>query len=282
MAEVDDPLPPILVDRSTMRVIDGMHRLLAAVAKGQTVIGVEFFDGTEEDAFLRAVEANVTHGLPLSVEDRRAAAVRILTSHPHKSDRAIADVSGLSARTVGNVRRGLGGAITEPVARVGKDGKIHPLNKAEGRIRAARLMEEYPDASLREIARRAGVSPATVSDVRRRLASGQPAVVERKTRTDDAVRGPGSIVAQRQRTEQRDSDPSQHDPVILLEKLLRDPALRNKEEGRQLLRLLHRNAVEKHGLPQLATAVPEHCAEVVHGLAQHYADMWSGFAKLLR
>ena len=65
LAETESPLPPILVNRATMQVVDGTHRLLAAALRGQSVIDVEFFDGTAEDAFLRAVEVNVTHGLPL-------------------------------------------------------------------------------------------------------------------------------------------------------------------------------------------------------------------------
>jgi hypothetical protein len=35
LAEMDTPLPPILVDRRTMRVIDGMHRLMAASLLGR-------------------------------------------------------------------------------------------------------------------------------------------------------------------------------------------------------------------------------------------------------
>lgn len=105
LAELDGPLPPILVERHTMRVIDGTHRLLAAVSKGQPAIEVEFFDGSSADAFLKAVEANVTHGLPLSLADRRAAAERIVTSHPHLSDRAIARTAGLGAKAVAAIRR---------------------------------------------------------------------------------------------------------------------------------------------------------------------------------
>src|SRR5580704_2926438 len=104
LAEVEGPLPPILVDRRTMRVIDGMHRLLAAALKGQETVSVVFFDGSPADAFLQAVRANVTHGLPLSQADRRAAAERIIASHPHLSDRALAESVGLAARTVAAIR----------------------------------------------------------------------------------------------------------------------------------------------------------------------------------
>ena len=62
-----------LVDRRTMKVVDGMHRLMAAALRGLETIDV-IFDGNKADLFLRAVEENVMHGLPLSQTDRRSAA----------------------------------------------------------------------------------------------------------------------------------------------------------------------------------------------------------------
>src|SRR5687768_2708992 len=59
LANSDASLPPIVVHRRTMRVIDGMHRLRAARLRGQHEIDVRFFDGSEEDAFVIAVAANV-------------------------------------------------------------------------------------------------------------------------------------------------------------------------------------------------------------------------------
>ncbi|MEV4258891.1 ParB N-terminal domain-containing protein, partial [Spirillospora sp. NPDC049652] len=102
---VETPLPPILVHRPTMRVIDGMHRLRAAMLRGDTHIEAVYFDGTAAEAFARAVELNITHGLPLTIADRRAAAARILAAEPESSDRAVAARTGLSARTVAAVRR---------------------------------------------------------------------------------------------------------------------------------------------------------------------------------
>ncbi|SEC54103.1 Homeodomain-like domain-containing protein [Amycolatopsis tolypomycina] len=275
LTAIEGPLPPILVDRRTLRVIDGTHRLLAAAAAGLTTIEAEYFDGPAEEAFLQAVQANVTHGLPLSQEDRRRAAARIVTSHPHMSDRAIADISGLSAKTVAIVRRTLGPSTAQPTARIGRDGKIHPLDKAAGRHRAARLIAENPGASLREIGRLAGVSPATVSDVRKRLASGipvagdpVPAAAPAPCRTPEPEPVP-------------ETEPAPPDLGKLVGNLLRDPSLRTKEDGRQLLRLLHRNAREQSDLSKLATCVPPHCVEVVHGLARHYAEMWLAFAQQL-
>jgi ParB-like chromosome segregation protein Spo0J len=287
LTATEGPLPPILVDRRTLRVIDGTHRLLAAAALGAATIEAEFFDGTEEEAFLRAVKANVTHGLPLSQEDRRRAAARIVTSHPHLSDRAIADVSGLSAKTVAIVRRGLDTATAQPATRLGRDGKVHPLDKAAGRHRAARLIAEHPGASLREIARQAGVSPATVSDVRKRLASGIAPAGEPAPVTAAPAPAPPPAPAPAPSAPAPEPKPAavaeavRSDLGELVEKLLRDPSLRTKEDGRQLLRLLHRNAVEKRDLSHLADAVPSHCVEVVQGLALRYAEMWLEFAQRL-
>src|SRR6185437_14101732 len=144
LAETESKLPPILVDRRTMRVIDGMHRLLAASLRGCDKIEVEFFDGPPTEAFLRAVQANVTHGLPLSQADRRAAAARIVTSHPHLSDRSIGETTGLSAKTVATIRRCSTDDMPQLDVRVGKDGKARPLDGTAGRVRAAKLLSKHP------------------------------------------------------------------------------------------------------------------------------------------
>ncbi|WP_438485495.1 transcriptional regulator [Streptomyces sp. S186] len=281
LAEFDGPLPPLLVDVRTMRVIDGMHRLMAASLRGQEAIDVEFFDGTSEEAFLRSVEANVKHGLPLSQADRRAAVERIIKSHPQMSDRAIAHASGLNAKSVAVIRRRLAGSAPQPKARIGRDGKVHPLSNVEGRERAAALILENPQASLREVARLAGISAATVSDVRKRLASGEMPVPKRKSDTQEAEKSRESPAAVPD-TETQDGRKTRLDRPDLrpsLEKLLRDPSLRLKEDGRQLLRLLSRNADAKQGMQKLAAAVPAHCTEAVAVLAKEYAEMWLEFAQ---
>jgi hypothetical protein len=100
LAESEAELPPIVVHRATMRVIDGMHRLRAAELRGEDEIEVRFFDGDEASSFVLAVQANITHGLPLSLADRKAAAVHIMTLYPQWSDRMVASAAGLAAKTV--------------------------------------------------------------------------------------------------------------------------------------------------------------------------------------
>jgi ParB-like chromosome segregation protein Spo0J len=280
LMETEAPLPPILVDRRSMRVIDGMHRLMAASLNGRERIDVEFFDGTAADAFLRAVETNMTHGLPLSQADRRVAAARIIASHPHMSDRAIAQSAGLGAKRVAGIRRRSAGVVPQLSARVGRDGRVRPLDGVQGRRRAAELMAEHPDASLREVAQGAGVSPATARDVRRRLERGdEPAAAGRGAGGSCDSAEPARAGRSRARRATRAVQPAT--PAFVLEKLLRDPSLRHNERGRWLLRWLQHNAVGAEEWSGVIAAVPPHCAALVVQLARQYSQMWLDFAQKL-
>ncbi|MEU8900642.1 ParB/RepB/Spo0J family partition protein [Nocardia sp. NPDC048505] len=129
LAQVESPLPPILVHRSTMQVIDGLHRLHAAKSKGQQAIRVRFFEGSAEEAFVLAVEANSEHGLPLTLKDRKAAALRLMVMYPLWSDRRVAAVAGLDHKTVGAIRRRAGGEIPQTSRRLGRDGRVRRLRE---------------------------------------------------------------------------------------------------------------------------------------------------------
>jgi ParB-like chromosome segregation protein Spo0J len=289
LTELETPLPPILVDKRTMRVIDGMHRLMATSLRGRETINVIFFGGRETDIFLRAVQENVAHGLPLSQADRRAAAERVTASHPHMSDRAIGHSVGLAAKTVAAIRKSSSEEMPQSNARVGRDGKVRPLDSGVGRRRAAELLTQRPDASLRDVARVAGISPATVLDVRKRLERGESPVPEkpaanaaRKCASGNGAEanteGQGAS-AQAIRFSSRAAAPP--DPAATVEKLLRDPSLRNTERGKGILRLLHVNAVGAEQLSAAAAAVPPHCVGIVVQLAGQYAKMWQDFAREL-
>jgi transposase-like protein len=262
LAASDAVLPPILVHRDTMRVVDGMHRLRAAVLRGQRRIAVRFVAGSEPAIFVLAVEANITHGLPLSLADREAAAIRILGSHPHWSDRTIAASTGLSARTVGKLRR-RSGAAGAPM-RVGKDGRARPVDSAEGRRRAGEMIASNPGASLREIARAVGVSPGTVRDVRNRMSRGQDPVTDRQ-RAAVRVAGP----------------PPVRDPAATLRILRRDPTLRFSDRGRAVLRWLEVRAVVAQERAGVVAATPPHCRALLAEFARGCADSWQAMAEAL-
>lgn len=285
LAEIDNPLPPILVDHRTMRVIDGTHRLMAACLRGRETIEVEFFEGPSDDAFLYAVQANVTHGYPLSQADRRAAAKRIIGSHPHLSDRAIAQIAGLGAKTVATLRERTEGQGPVIQARIGRDGRVRPLNSAAGRLRAAELIDKQPHASLRELARMAGVSPATVSDVRKRLKAGlEPVPGGQSTVSEVACSSP----ARQQVTQVAEpvvpAEPAMavSDAALLLTKLSRDPSLRQHDAGRKLLILLRSCTSGASDLNNLINVVPPHCTPQIMELARQVAQMWLDFAKELQ
>ena len=286
LAETETPLPPILVDRRTMRVIDGMHRLMAASLQGRETIDVIFFDGSEADVFLRAVQENVTHGLPLSQADRRAAAERIIASHPHMSDRAIGHSVGLAAKTVAAIRKSSSEDMPQSNARVGRDGRVRPLDSGDGPAAGRRA----PGAAAGRIAARRGARRGHIPGDGSRRA--QAAGARRVAGTGEArrVRCPQGLPARparsqatSQRRRLRPGHPLQSaravgaaDPAATVEKLLRDPSLRNNERGKGMLRLLHVNAVGAEQLPDAAAAVPPHCVGIVVQLARQYADDVAG------
>ncbi|MET9496577.1 winged helix-turn-helix transcriptional regulator [Streptomyces sp. NPDC006552] len=274
LATPDTSMPPIVVHRPSMRVVDGMYRLRAALLRGRSAIDVRFFEGPAEDAFVFAVEANIAHGLPLSLAERTAAAVRILGSHPQWSDRAIASVTGLAAKTVAAQRARLGGVTAAATTRLGRDGRIRPLSSAEGRITASRLLREHPDASLRDIARRAGISPGTVRDVRARLGRGEDIVPDR-LRVGPKPPAPPAVAAPPRLPGPAAAPP---DAVGAFRSLCRDPSLRLTDQGRQLLRMVEAHVLDPGRLERAARAVPAHQAAQVAALALECAQQWQRLA----
>ena len=182
LAEVLDDVPPIVVHLPTMRVIDGVHRVHAALSVGRVTIRAVLFDGDETAAHIEAVRSNVTHGKPLTLGEREEAATRIIELVPEWSDRRIAGVSGLSPKTVARLR---GRATVDPDqsrARIGRDGRKRPVDPSEVRRRVAEVVRADPEASTRSIASSTGASQATVRDVRQRLGRGASELVARSAR----------------------------------------------------------------------------------------------------
>jgi ParB-like chromosome segregation protein Spo0J len=273
LANVGAALPPILVHRASMRVIDGTHRVRAALLRNAVTIEARYFEGSVQEAFVMAVKANIQHGLPLTPADRTAAVERIIASYPAWSDRAIAEITGLSARKVASIRRHAELGVEERV-RMGRDGRIRPLDKVEGRTRASEVIRSRPNASVREIAKAAGVSPTTALDVRNRLHRGES-------------------VAPAQRLAQRRRDPPAPQPecgqsgpeaslAAILRGLKNDPALRFSESGRDVLRWLVSRVIYPGERQDVADHVPLHSTYIVADVARHCADEWSRLADDLK
>jgi hypothetical protein len=289
LAESERRLPPILVHRHSMRVIDGMHRLRVAQLRGRETIEVQFVEGDELDVFSLAVAANRAHGLPLTLADREAAVERIIRTQPDRSDRMIASITGLAAGTVGDIRRRLGGQFAHAVSRMGRDGRVRPVNAADGRRAAREVIASQPNASLREIARLAGISPATARDVRERLRRGDDPIApgQRGERDQAAFSGPGhaepvgpSATAEVKATSS--ADVQERDWATVLHNLSRDPSLRFTESGREVLRWLFMSAKGVEDWQERLDAIPSHCAYVVVGVARGWANEWLTFAEQLQ
>lgn len=274
---VQDDLPPIIVHRPTMRVIDGVHRVRAAVLCDQEFVEARFFDGSEADAFVLAVQLNVTHGLPLSLADRRSAAVRIVASHPHWSDRLVASVSGLSAKTVAEVRRTAPIAAPEVMGRIGRDGRVRPVDRQQARGLARELLLGDPRLSLRQVARIVGMSPETVRAVRAEL--GAESLPAPRDPGSQPVRQPAACAIGDAPPPSRMLTETSAESLSVVRDLQVDPSLRFTDTGRALLRLLGVHTMDDHQWTVLADNVPPHCRATVAQVAMSCAQIWQEFAR---
>lgn len=287
LVEAEWPLPPILVHRSSMRIIDGRHRVSAAKRKGFDSIDAYLIDGSDDAMFVVAVQENVAHGLPLTLADRRAATAKILRTHPHWSDRLVAKTTGISAKTVSAIR-----CATEENRqshdRLGRDGRVRPLNAAAGRQLAAQLIGSWPDASLREIAQATGICPSTVRDVRARVRRGEDPVTTSDDSKPHQSKPMGGKREPARRTRPNPPRPPAVTPAMaaiesaavgpVLRALSNDPALRMNAGGRELLRWLHHHAVSSTDSQKISDFVPDHCYQQLVEVARRCSANWAYIA----
>ncbi|GAA1880968.1 ParB N-terminal domain-containing protein [Asanoa iriomotensis] len=273
-------LPPIVVHRGTMRVIDGMHRLRAAKLRGDETIPVTFFDGDDAAAFLHSVGANITHGLPLSLADRESAATRVLELYPQWSDRAVATATGLSPTTVSSIRRRMVLPAGLDGARVGRDGRVRPIDGSSGRRRASAVIAMKPDAPLRAIAEEAGVSVGTARDVRARLQAGHDPVLPLQRGPADRRPPVGDETGTQPRGRTVGARQNVQWPSVR-GNLIKDPAVKYAENGRAFVRWVDAHVVEPTQWGELIGAVPPHWRKSVAELARSCAGAWLALANEL-
>jgi hypothetical protein len=134
-------------------------------------------------------------------------------------------------------------------------------------------MAKRPEASLREIARLAGISPNTVRDVRQRMGRGEDPVPPRgldgqsRPRLDDESHCPPAA--------------GSRDRASLVQVLRRDPSLRLSESGRALLRWLDVMTKSPEICADPVETVPPHCAYLMVELAVRCAEDWRDVASKL-
>lgn len=275
LAASREDLAPVLVHRSTMLVIDGVCRARAAVLRGHTHIRARLFDGTEEDGEMLSVLVDVAHGMVPPVAERTAAARHALRVQPDWSDRALAALTGLSGKRVAALRQECGASGAPHERRLGLDGRARPLDSTARRQLADGLLNDDPHASLRQVARAAGLSPATVADVRERRRRGEDPVPRRGAGARPGR--PGLVPTPR--TGGTPVPPTAATALRpVLASLSQDPSLRLTESGRALLRALDVSCLLADGIEGIAAHVPPHRLDAVARLAESHARLWEALA----
>jgi hypothetical protein len=276
-------LPPILVQKEGLRIIDGLHRFHVAQERAETHIKARVLDCSDGVALVLAIKANTAHGLPFTKADRIAGARRILAEHPDWSDRAVAKVAGLSAKSIALLRdREESPESESPGKRLGRDGKHYPVNGTDGRKRVVDYISAYPNASIRQIAGEVGVSLGTVHDVRDRIRRGVDPLDNgaRQERRPPVTRTQRSASREAGATLRR--NPRRPTWTELGGKLASDPALRYNEDGRAFVRWLGQHSATVAGGQKLVDAIPSHWLGEIGLLADGVIEEWRLFAEQLR
>jgi hypothetical protein len=278
LAETGGRWPPIVVWGDECLVVDGAHRVEAARRLGFTTIPAVRFIGSFDEAFMESVYRNVSHGLPLSLADRKTAAVRVLRSHWEWSDRRIASVCGLSGKTVSALRRDVSSCdpdrdtpVIEEPRRVGLDGKARPHRAGDLQERIRLALLDHPGASLRAIARITATSPETVRTVRTRLAA-QPVQTAQPLQTSASLQTPA--------LHDRGATPAQISATPSTEHWGRDPALLACDDKGEFARWFASNEVgdDWH---RFVWTIPVGRVYPVVDEARRRAAAWSAFASML-
>jgi ParB-like chromosome segregation protein Spo0J len=187
LAEVIDQLPPIVVERDSLKLVDGAHRVAAFELVGRSHIPAVFFAGETTEALALAVQANIKHGKPLTRAERQAAAAKLLRLCPERSDRWLGDVCGLSHSTVAKIRRDTD--RNKVAVRTGRDGRRRPVDAAVGRARAEQAIADMPGASIRTVAAAAGVAAATAKRAATARATAGRATSSQSSESDTLTAG---------------------------------------------------------------------------------------------
>lgn len=261
-----DDCPPILVERGTLTVIDGAHRVLAARMLGRPTLPVCYFDGTREEAFVEAVKANVTHGKPLTLAEREAAAVKLLGMHNDWSNRLVGDVCGLSDKTVGRLRKTTAD-LPQLSIRMGRDGRHRPIDSGPLRNQIATTLRAMPAASPEVVAQRLVTSPSTVRDVRKRILNGNSPTPSK--------RGDNRAESVRALTPTRNRD--LRDPVDWRS----DRAILSLPMGNELVEWLEQTSIQPDRWEDFVAEIPLGRIHQLIEEAESRAAEWAKFAAAL-
>jgi hypothetical protein len=257
-------LAPIVVRRIDRLVVDGAHRVAAARRLGIHALAVTWFDGDALEVAQAFIGLNGGCGLPVTGRDREALVRWVLAIEPMWSDRRLAWSCGVSPKTVARHRRERvpGGGDIE--RRVGRDGRVRPARAGAVRAQVAEALEQDPEASLRAIASKVGVSPETVRSVRR---------------SQGSAAGPGRVATALARVPDPVVRPAQ-DPGAVLAPWHGDPAFESTDAGISFVEWFDTTDVESTCWGR-AEEVPLGRVYEIADEARRRATFWSSFAKEL-
>jgi len=218
---------------------------------------------------LAADHGRVSTGRSRFLAAARQDARRILLAHPERSDRGIASTCGLSPKTVARIRDELvaEGRVREARAtgtRVGRDGRVRPVDASAVRVRIAEELMLRPDASLRTIARAVGASPETVRSVRSRMV------------TDGSSAELGVAEGERPLAQIIDLPPRSQDPGVALRD---DRACTDRDGGREFVAWFDTTTLTAEEVWQHMGTVPLSRVYEVADEARRRAECWLRFAE---
>jgi hypothetical protein len=133
LAKAGAPFAPIVVTREG-RLVDGWHRAAAAASLGLTHLDAIVIEAASEAEVVEAA-ARANLARPLSLADRKAAALRLLALEPTWSDRRVAASTGTSPTSVKTWRPAAcaGVQLDTCSRRSGRDGKQYPATRPSRR-----------------------------------------------------------------------------------------------------------------------------------------------------
>lgn len=180
-------LPPVEVyalPDGRLLLVDGFHRVAAARNRRETRVQAVVRQGSSAEAAEEAVLANLRHGRPYTLPERRRAANRLLRVHSDWADHRIAQLVGTSAHTVRRERAALEDAQSIPVVAdtEGADGRVRPRSYQKGAASAAdggnghNGMASGPSATLTTAPANVPIQPLAATSVAETSEEGAAAV----------------------------------------------------------------------------------------------------------
>jgi hypothetical protein len=140
-ADKSEDLPPIILIKTAEGLVlaDGFTRVEAARQASLDSVEAEIRTGTKRDAILTNIEANASHGSPLTLRERRRAVERLLADPDwsKETDRAIGRRCGVDNKTVAKLRREKAPTTVGEARSVRRGGKTHHMKVSASKHSAA-------------------------------------------------------------------------------------------------------------------------------------------------